>query len=64
MSPLERQVLSAIHEGFFKSNPEEAEEIIQKFLGSHSTKCLEFYRANFKSYFKSMQKFFPELATD
>lgn len=64
MSPQERQVLSAIHEGFFKSNPEEAEEIIQKFLGSHSTKCLEFYRANFKSYFKSMQKFFPELATD
>ena len=64
MSPQERQVLNAIHEGFFKSNPEEAEEIIRKFLGSHSTKCLEFYRANFKPYFKSMQKFFPGLATE
>ena len=64
MSPSERDVLGAIHLGFFKSNPEDAKTVIKKFLGDRSEKCLAFYEANFTPYFKAMGKFFPVLTNN
>ncbi len=61
MTPVEREILSALHMTFFTSSPANAKEIIEEFLGDRSAKCLAFYEENFLAYFKAMRRFFPKL---